>query len=103
MMNEDIKRRLREGIFVAKILSLDIDVEEYERLCDDLREIARSWEGKVVVDKELAWLIYDIPKIMLNCARDAEQVRPSVSEVILDMALEIDTLVLSCFHDEMFK
>ena len=98
-MDVAVWERLRAGEFTKRILQFEVDQAAFDQLRDDLIAIAAHWREKDVIEKELAWLIFDIPKIAINAAREAERVRPAISDQIWDLALELDTLVLDCFYD----
>jgi hypothetical protein len=101
-MDKNLRERLRSQDFTTKLLNFEIDVDAFNRLCSDLRSLSVVWRHELMIDKETAWLIFDIPKVAINAAREAEKRGLSTAGRIWDMALEVDDLVLNCFYDERF-
>ncbi len=96
MKEEIIKNR-----FVDKIRqNMEIDEEEYQRLCNALNCLAEEWKKVEYIDKELVHYLYYIPLIVRNEFLSLKEISTNNTfcDRLEDIWIELDDLVTNCFR-----
>ena len=96
-MNSELKKTILNNKFVELLRSeIVIDQNEYQPLCDALKDLANEWVGTSFIDKELVQELYVLPQITRNVAQSLVEYQPDMSQKIEEMAMELDALILDC-------
>ena len=101
-MDEKLKQRLLSNDFVVKIRgSFEVDEESYESLCAALRDLAKEWRDKPLIDKEVMQTIYGADKSALAMIHTIGDTNPDLTDRLEAMAIELDGLILQCLSTPM--
>ena len=62
-----MKEEVKNNRFIEKLrISMEIDEDEYMKLCKLLKLISEEWRDKHYIDKELVGYLYALPLIVRN-------------------------------------
>lgn len=96
-MNEKLKTKILNNKFVDKLRTeMVIDPNEYNALCQALKDLADEWKGVSHVDREVVQDLYVLPKITKSVGESLIQHQPWMAQEIEEMAIELDALILDC-------
>ena len=96
-MNEALKTKILNNKFVELLRTETvIDQNEYQPLCEALKDLAKAWKGASSIDKVLMQDLYVLPQIAKNVAESLVEHQPEMAQKIEEMAMELDALVLDC-------
>ena len=93
----DTKKAILSNSFLERLRTeMVVDREEYSRLCEALRELAREWRGRTLVDKEIAQDLYVLAPVAKSVADSIRAHNGDRASEIYELAVELDALVLEC-------
>jgi hypothetical protein len=96
-MNDKLKTKILRSKFVDRLRTeMVIDQNEYQPLCEALKELAVEWRGVSYIDKDVAQDLYVLPQITKNVAQSLVSYQPEMARKIEEMAMELDALILDC-------
>lgn len=96
-----MKEEIINNHFVDKIRqNMEIDEEEYLRLCDALIRLGNEWKNKEYIEKELVSYLYAIPLVVRNEFLSLKEISQddAFCEQLEDIWIELDYLVANCFQ-----
>ena len=95
-----MKEEIINNHFVEKLrVSMEIDEEEYLRLCNALKCLAEEWKNTEYIDKEVVSYLYAIPLMVRNEFLSLKEVSKNniFCDRLEDIWVELDDLVANCF------
>ncbi|HOJ78582.1 MAG TPA: hypothetical protein PLZ08_10880 [Bacillota bacterium] len=99
-MNLILKEKIKNNKFIDEVLSkMRIDEQQYQELCNLLKELATEWQNNQVIDKELALYLYCTPQMIRNVFlsfKDKNGPLPEIAKRLEDIWVELDALVIEC-------
>jgi hypothetical protein len=98
MLESQLKKKIRENDFLEKVRDFQIDPAAFSDLCNCLQELSKVWKGENRIDKELAADLYVLGIVTERMERAMRDKGITDSDVVADMAQELDRLVLDCFN-----
>lgn len=96
-----MKEEIINNHFVDKIRQkMEIDEEEYLRLCDALIRLRNEQKNKDYIDKELVSYLYAIPLVVRNEFLSLKEISQNNTfcNRLEDIWIELDELVTNCFQ-----
>jgi hypothetical protein len=102
-VGDEIVRRLNENNFAVMMRNLEFDEKQYEEFKQIINDLGAYWSERIMIEKKIVWMIFEIPQMLMNSARSSETVSPQKSALIWEIALEIDSLITELFYDESFQ
>ncbi len=97
MTAAEIKRRILNNAFAARLQRMEIDRAEYGRLCDALRELTAHWRGRNLVDREVAGALGAIVATTRGMIPVFGRANPALRDEVEDMGFALGALVSDCF------
>ena len=95
-----MKEEIINNHFVDKLCeSMEIDEEEYLRLCNALMCLAEEWKNTEYIDKEIVSYLYAIPLMVRNEFLSLKEISKNniLCDRLEDIWVELDDLVANCF------
>ena len=95
-----MKEEIINNHFVDKLReSMEIDEEEYLRLCNALICLAEEWKNAEYIDKEVVSYLYAIPLMVRNEFLSLKEASKNniLCDRLEDIWVELDDLVANCF------
>ncbi len=100
-MELKLKDIILKNTFIDQIrINMHVDESEYAKLCAALRELAISWRGRPLIEKELALELYSMPLMVRNTYLSFNKDDTKKLEIVNrleDIWVELDELVTDCF------
>ena len=96
-----MKEEIINNRFIDKIRqNMEIDEEEYQRLCDALSRLAEEWKNVKYIDKELVHYLYYIPLVVRNEFLSLKEISTNNTfcDRLEDIWIELDDFVTNCFR-----
>lgn len=96
-----MKEEIINNRFIDKIRqNMEIDEEEYQRLCDALSRLAEEWKKVKYIDKELVHYLYYIPLVVRNEFLSLKEISTNNTfcDRLEDIWIELDDFVTNCFR-----
>lgn len=99
-MNIMLKEKIKNNKFIDEVLTkMRIDEQQYQELCNLLKELATEWQNNQVIDKELALYLYCAPQMIRNVFLSFKEKNiplPEIAKRLEDIWVELDALVIEC-------
>jgi len=92
----DLKRRILQNAFPARLKELRVDRTEYLQLCEALEELARRWRGRACVDREVAAALHALSAIIREVIPALARSDPFLRDEMEDMEIRLEALVRRC-------
>ena len=99
-MSRDFATEILNNNYLEKLRTeLVVDKEEYEKLCDSLKCLAKEWKGAKSVDKRIIQELYVLAPVTRNMAESVKEYNNKLAQEIETLSLELGALVLECLAD----
>lgn len=101
-----MREEIINNCFVNKLrIKMEIDEEEYSRLCNALICLAEEWKNVKYIDKEVAGYLYAIPQMVRNEFLSLNEILSddAFCDRLEDMWVELDALVSNCFYNRTMR
>jgi len=94
----EAERKVLENSFARRMRELHVDREEYARLCEALRQLARRWRGCDLVDREAAGALQALSMTARDMIPVLTRADPALRDELEDMGNTLGRLVRDCYE-----
>ncbi|WP_394840291.1 hypothetical protein LVJ94_25740 [Pendulispora rubella] len=91
------KEAILQNKFITRLrMELVVDLEEYGKVCEALRSLAREWRGVTTIDKSTMQELYVLASITANMSQTFREHNDARADEVMECSIELDALVLEC-------